>query len=132
GLVRQITDLPSWWNALSPFWKYFPGAAVLAWWLPLLTTGAFRFDHLTIGTAILALAYTGRYPRVLLRFLLPLFLTGILYDGKRHIADGIRARLRVSEPYDFDLRFFGMMHEGRLLPPPEWWQHHPHPILDFV
>lgn len=131
-LQNQIADFPRWWNQLPAMGRYFPGAAVFLWWGALHSGGHFRPDHLTLGTVILVLAYAGRLPRVLLKFLLPLFLTAIVYDGKRYFADGIRARIRVAEPHDFDLRFFGMMHEGQLLTPPAWWQHHTHPVLDFI
>lgn len=131
-LQEQIVAIAKWWHELTPFWRYFPGTAVLTWWLALMSGHHLSEDHLRIGTVILLLAYLGRVPRIILRFLLPLFLTAIVYDGKRYFADGIRGAIHVREPHDFDLKFFGMMQDGQLLTPPAWWQHHTYPVLDFI
>lgn len=133
GFKARFLGWPEWWADLSTFEKIFPAASILAYWLLLLAIGGFRGDHVGIGLAILALSYGGRSARGALIFLLPFFLTAIIYDSQRFYSDFIRGTIRVREPYEFDKRFFGieMPGHGRLTPN-EWWQLHLHPALDLL
>ena len=64
---------------------------------------------------------------------MPFLLTGILYDSQRFYADYLRGPIHVTEPYNFDKRFFGIhVADGRVLTPNEWWQLHTHPALDLI
>lgn len=120
-------------NRLSVTQKVLPLALVLAYWASLFALEGFRGDHFWMGALILALSYSGRVARRLLGFLLPLLLTGIVYDSQRFYSDAIRGRIRVEEPYQFDLRFFGIRDDaGKLLTPNEWWQLHTHWTLDLL
>ena len=89
-------------------------------------------DHLWMGLAILALGYLGPVANRIFRFLLPVILTGIVYDTQRFYSDYIRGTVRVAEPYLFDKRFFGIPTDGGTLTPNEWFQLHTHPAVDFV
>ena len=40
--------------------------------------------------------------------------------------------IHVREPYDFDLRIFGIRDGDQLLTPPEYWQRHTSRAVDFV
>ncbi|MCM2279928.1 MAG: phosphatase PAP2 family protein [Oligoflexia bacterium] len=113
-----------------------PALGVITYWLALLSLGAyrggFRLDHLLLGAAILALSYGGRRALAFRRFLLPLLLTALIYDAQRFLPDFVRGAVHVSEPYEFDRRFFGIPLAGGLLTPNEWWQLNTHPLLDFL
>jgi len=94
--------------------------------------GGLKGDQLLIGGVIIALSYSGALARKIRNFLLPVLLTAIVYDSKRFIANQIRARIRVEEPYLFDQKFFGITTERGILTPNEWWQLHTHPLLDVI
>jgi membrane-associated phospholipid phosphatase len=65
-------------------------------------------------------------------FLLPVLLTGIVYDSQRFYSDYIRGEIRVAWPYEFDKQWFGIeTPEGRLTPN-EWFQKNTHWFLDLV
>lgn len=127
-----LRSWPLWWSGLSTARKALPGAAILAYWGSLAAIGGLRGDHFTVGWAILILSYGGRAPSVLLRFLMPVFLTGIIYDSQRFYSDYIRGRIRVEEPYLFDKRFFGIASASGVLTPNEWFQLNTHWALDLV
>src|SRR6185437_1515426 len=82
--------------------------------------------------ALLILCYGGRPLGSLLRFFLPLLLTGIVYDSQRFYSDYIRGPIHVSQPYEFDKRFFGIHTAHGVLTPNEWWQLHTYPVLDVI
>ncbi|MBI2605388.1 MAG: inositol phosphorylceramide synthase [Deltaproteobacteria bacterium] len=131
-LERAVAGYVEWWRGLSVFQKTFPAASVAVYWLSLKALGGFRPDHAFVGVLALSLSYGGRQARVFLGFLLPLILTGIVYDSQRFYSDYLRAQVRVSEPYLFDKTFFGIPTAAGTLTPNEWWQLHAHPVLDFV
>jgi inositol phosphorylceramide synthase catalytic subunit len=121
-----------WWSELSLLSKVLPAAFVAVYWPTLWVLHGLRPDHITMGCAILFLSYTGRGTRVLLRFLLPLLATGIIYDSMRFYSDLIRGPIHVEEPYRFDKRFFGISTAGGVLTPNEWCQLHTHWFLDLI
>ncbi len=121
-----------WWTALSTFQKIIPLAAILIYWLLLYLVGGLASDHISIGVLILVLSYGGPRTRIVLSFLMPLLLTAIIYDSQRYYGDYLRGRIRVSEPYDFDKKFFGITTQDGVLTPNEWWQLHTHWTLDLV
>ena len=94
--------------------------------------GGLRSDHVWIAIFVLVLSYTGPKPKKLLWFLLPLILTGVVYDSQRFYSDLIRGPIRVKEPYLFDKFFFGIKTDSGVLTPNEWFQLHTHPALDFI
>lgn len=76
----------------------------------------------------LALSFWSDASRRLARVGLPYMLYGAVYDSMRWYEDFIRSPvIHVREPYDFDLRFFGI--HG--LTPNEWLQQHTSRVLDF-
>jgi inositol phosphorylceramide synthase catalytic subunit len=131
-IVSEKRAWPTWWASLSTLRKYGPSVFVAVYWASLIALGGLRSDHILIGVLISGLSLGGRTAAVLLRFLLPVFLTGIIYDSMRYYADAIRGEIQVAFPYEFDKRFFGIeTAEGRLTPN-EWWQKHTLPVLDFI
>jgi hypothetical protein len=121
-----------WWRELSGAQRWLPLTGVAVYWAALHALGGFRDDHLKMGILILLLCYGGRWARVVFNFLLPLILTGIIYDSMRFYSDYIRGPIHVTEPYDFDKRFFGVItSQGFVLTPNEWWQLHTTTTLDF-
>jgi hypothetical protein len=134
--ISSLRQLPSlyrnWWSELTLAQRSLPATLVALYWLALLALHGLKEDHIAIGAVILALSYGGRIARVVLAFMLPVFLTAIVYDGKRFIADSIRGAIHVAEPHSFDLRFFGVTTAAGRLTLPEWFQLHTHPALDFV
>lgn len=128
-----IADFPQWWHGLTLKQKTLPLALIGLYWAVLGAMGALNSDHLSVGLLVLLLSYGGRPAREkLLPLLLPLALTGIVYDSQRYYGDAIRGRIRVEEPYYFDKRFFGIETEAGTLTPNEWWQLHTHPVLDLI
>jgi hypothetical protein len=122
-----------WWNAKSLQSRVLPGALVGSWWLALRLLGMLNTDHLTIGFAILALAYLGRATESFLKLILPAILTVIIYDSKRGYSHLIRSSyIRVQEPYLFDKFFFGISTPEGVLTPNEWLQKNTHWLLDLV
>ncbi|MBS1963180.1 MAG: phosphatase PAP2 family protein [Bdellovibrionales bacterium] len=131
-IAREKSRWPAWWNSLSPLRKFGPSAFVLVYWLALHALGGLRPDHFLIGAVIVVLSLGGPTAAVVLRFLFPVLLTGIVYDSMRYYADYLRGEVHVSFPYEFDKRFFGIdTPEGRLTPN-EWCQKHTLPILDLI
>lgn len=106
---------------------------ICAYWGLISLLGGLNGDTLGIGMVILALYYSGRYPRALLEYTYPVFLTAMIYDSMRYYSDVLRASyIRVLEPYQFDRTFFGIRTAEGLLTPNEWWQLHTHWSLDLV
>lgn len=131
-LRKQRTDWPIWWKSQNAFSRYFPAAFFLAYWTALYFLGGLRPDHINVGVIVLILSYGGRDIRTLRGFLLPLILTGIIYDSQRFYSDYIRGPIHVQEPYHFDKYFFGIQTSSGVLTPNEWWQLHTNWILDLI
>ena len=111
----------------------WPLLLMVAYVSTLKLLGGLRSDQLIVAAAVLILSYGGRFLLGLRRFIFPLILTGIIYDSMRFYADYLRGPIHVSEPYQFDLRFFGITAaNGTRLTPNEWCQLHTHWLLDFV
>jgi inositol phosphorylceramide synthase catalytic subunit len=140
-----LRDWPIWWREQSAWRRWLPAGLIALYWatlwllgktLPAAGPGAdlagLRTDHINLGVAILALAYAGRLADPLLKFIMPVFLTGVIYDSQRFYADHIRGPIHVTEPYRFDKFFFGIPTDKGILTPNEWWQIHTHPVLDLI
>lgn len=121
-----------WWNPLSLRQKAVPLLAALAYWLTISKVGTLSSDHLIPVTVLLVLYYLGPATRSIYEFVLPLVLMMVIYDSQRYYADYIRGPIHVSEPYEFDKRFFGIREGGKILTPSEWFQIHTHWILDLI
>lgn len=130
--AREIAAWPEWWSSLPLWRKLLPGSFVACYWLSLQALGGFRPDHLNVGILILALSYGGRLASTLLTFLLPLLMTGVIYDSMRFYSDYLRGAVHVAEPYHFDKRFFGIPTEGGILTPNEFFQLHTHWLVDLL
>jgi inositol phosphorylceramide synthase catalytic subunit len=120
-----------WWKSRSLLQKLLPLTLVMVFLIVHFALGGLRPDHLVV--ILLAFAYYGG-PRTqsLYLFFLPFILFLIIYDSQAYYADLIRAEVRVTEPYQFDMKFFGIeTSEGRLLPS-QWLQNHTHPVLDII
>lgn len=129
---KYIHDLPIWWSEQSLISKILPIAFVAVYWPSLYFLHGLRSDHITMGCLILFLSYTGRPTRTLLSFLLPVLLTGIIYDSQRFYSDYLRGPIHVQEPYLFDKHFFGISTANGVLTPNEWCQLHTHWFLDLI
>lgn len=120
-----------WWHDLSILQKLYPLVFTLLYWFALKYLDGFRTEHLAVGLLTLAY-YIGPRTQSLYRFFLPFTLYLILFDGQGFFAEWLRGDVRVSEPYQFDMTFFGIeTSEGRLLPS-QWLQNHTGPVLDVV
>jgi hypothetical protein len=98
----------------------------------LAALGGLHADHIKVGMVALLLAYGGRGPRAVLRFLLPLLMTVIIYDSMRYYEDYLRGPIHVRQPYLFDKRFFGISTPEGVLTPNEYWQKHTSAVLDLI
>lgn len=133
AIRSELASWPAWWAGLSLPQRWLPLAMIAAYWLILKGIGGFRGDHVFLGIGVLLFHYTGRWMRDARPYAMPFLLTGILYDSQRFYADYIRGPIHVTQPYDFDKRFFGMRDAvGNLVTPNEWWQMHTHPALDLI
>src|ERR1700737_1479342 len=76
-----------------------------------------RPEHVLAAVGAIVLSFWSDASRKLARGGLPFLLWVAVYDSMRWYADAIRSPIiHVKEPYDFDLRFFGI--GGRT--PNEW------------
>ncbi|MBC7386668.1 MAG: phosphatase PAP2 family protein [Cryobacterium sp.] len=124
--------LPAWWYSLSTLRKLGPTLSIFIYWGLLASLHGLHADHFVIGLVIIALSSLGTAAGKLLRFLFPVFLTGILYDSMRYYSSYIRADIHVAFPYEFDKKFFGIATSNGVLTPNEFWQLHTSAILDFI
>lgn len=129
---QWVQDWPVWWRNQSLFLKVAPVAFFIPYWIVLYALHGLRSDHISIGLIFMALSYGGRQTEIIRNFLLPLFMTGIIYDSMRFYEDYIRGPVHVLQPYWFDKTFFGITTAQGVLTPNEWWQHHTYKILDFI
>jgi len=96
--------------------------------LVVLRIGDLRPEHLFGVATALVLSFWSDGSRRLARVGLPYVLYGLVYDSMRWYEDAIRSPvIHVREPYEFDLRFFGI--HG--LTPNEWLQRHTSAVLDL-
>jgi membrane-associated phospholipid phosphatase len=87
-----------------------------------------RPEHVLAVALAVVLSYWSDGSRRLARVGLPYVLYAAVYDSMRWYEDYIRSPIiHLHEPYDFDLRFFGI---GGLTPN-EWLQRHTSAALDF-
>jgi membrane-associated phospholipid phosphatase len=107
-------------------------------WVPVLSAiylgvmkalGGLGPEHFLLVAIALVLSFWSDGSRYIARVGMPYLLYGLVYDSMRWYADYIRSPLiHVREPYDFDLRFFGI--HGQT--PNEWLQQHTSAALDFI
>ena len=108
----------------------------LYWGLLAALVGEITTNHLIYGSAILVLSQIKQPFRPLgvrpLEFLLPIFLTGILYDTQRYWGKAVRGVPHIAEPYLLEKRLFGVPSPDGTLTINEWFGLHLHPVLDFI
>lgn len=132
-LRAYALDWPVWWSEQSAIRKCLPAFLIASYWVCLTAINGYRhWDHTLLGLMVLALYYGGRKTRRLTVFLMPFLWTLIVYDSQRFYADYLRGPVHVTEPYDFDKRFFGIHTAIGVLTPNEWWQLHVNPVFDFI
>jgi membrane-associated phospholipid phosphatase len=129
---RYVAGWPEWCGALTPVRRWSPLVFVACYWSAVKLLGGFRGDHFSVGLIVLALGYGGPLAATLLRFLLPLIITGIAYDSRRYLNRHLLGPVHVAEPYLLEKRLFGIPTTGGVLTPSEWWQRHLHPVLDLA
>lgn len=112
--------------------KFASVCLILAYWGALALASGLKSDHIFVGMVFVVLFWGGELFRGARRFLVPLILTAIVYDGQRFIAEYIRGEIHVIEPYLFDRGLFGIRTATGTLTPNEWWQLHTTPALDFL
>ena len=108
-------------------------AVGLYWGLLAVFAGEVTANHLMYGGAILLLSQIkqpflplGVRP---LDFLLPILLTGVLYDSQRYWGEAVPD---IAGPYDLEKRLFGVPSPNGTLTLNEWFGLHLHPVLDFI
>jgi hypothetical protein len=109
---------------------YTVGVPVLSavYFLVLQLLGGLHPEHFVLVGIGLVLSLGNDWTRKLARPGLVYLLYGIVYDSMRYYEDLIRSPvIHVREPYDFDLRWFGI--NGQT--PNEWLQQHTNAVLDF-
>jgi len=110
------------------FFVFGVPALCVAYLALLLALHDLRPEHLLAIAIALVLSFWSDGSRRLARVGLPYVLYGLVYDSMRWYEDYIRSPvIHLREPYDFDLRFFGI--HG--LTPNEWLQQHTSRVLDL-
>lgn len=111
-----------------PFFRVFIPVLSAVYLILLRALGGLGPEHFLIVAIALVLSLWSNASRRLARIGLPYLLYGVVYDSMRWYEDYIRSPvIHLREPYDFDLRFFGI--HG--LTPNEWLQQHTSAVLDF-
>jgi len=112
-----------------PFFRIWVPALGIAYLAALKALGGLGPEHFVLVGIALVLSLWSDGSRKLARVGMPYLLYGLVYDSMRWYEDYIRSpAIHVREPYDFDLRFFGI--HG--LTPNEWLQKHTSAVLDFI
>ena len=112
-------------------WVAVPLAAVYLATIAFL--GGLHGEHYILAGGLVFVSLWSDWTRRWSKVVLPILLYASVYDSMRFYADYIRSpTIHVREPNDFDVRFFGIQVDGRVLSPPQWWQLHTQPVLDFV
>jgi inositol phosphorylceramide synthase catalytic subunit len=112
-----------------PFFKHWIPALGAAYLLVMHALGGLGPEHFLLAGIALVLSLWNDDSRRLALIGLPYLLYALVYDSMRWYADYIRSPIvHVHEPYDFDLRWFGI--HG--LTPNEWLQRHTSAPLDLV
>ena len=108
----------------------------LYWGLLAIFAGEVTIIHLMYGGAILLLSQIKEPFRPLgvrpLDFVLPLLLTGVLYDSQRYWGGAVRGVPHIAELYLLEKRLFGVPSQTGTVTLNEWFGQHLHPVLDFV
>ena len=108
--------------------------ALCAGYLALVhTLGGIAPEHAIAVAMFLGLSLWSDGSRRLARVAMPFMLYGVVYDSMRWYEDAIRSPvIHLHEPYNFDLRLFGIRTATGTLTPNEWFQLHTNRALDFV
>lgn len=131
------------WGAMRREWcDWWRGAGRMGRWLLLTVVGGYflmhaaldgwRLDPVLMGLSLLGCYYAGPRLRPLFWFLLPLALMGMVYDAQRYWAEELRAEVRVAEPHEWEVSWFGIEEGGERITPAAWWQTRTHALLDLV
>ena len=105
----------------------------LAYLATIGAIGGLQPEHYLAAASVIFVSLWSDWTRRWGKVVLPILLYAAVYDSMRFYADYLRSPvIHVREPYVFDQRFFGISSGGQVLTPPEWWQRHTHPVLDFV
>ena len=116
-------------RAAHPFFKYWIPSLCAGYMAVVCVLGGPGPEHFLLVGISLVLALWNDQSRRLALVGLPYLLYALVYDSMRWYADYIRSPVvHVHEPYDFDLRWFGI--HG--LTPNEWLQRHTSAVLDFL
>jgi inositol phosphorylceramide synthase catalytic subunit len=127
-VLPDLRPRPDQLRTAHPFFKYWIPALSVAYMALLLALGGPGPEHFMLVGLSLWLSLWNDSSRRLALIGLPYLLYALVYDSMRWYADYIRSPIvHVHEPYDFDLRWFGI--HG--LTPNEWLQRHTSAVLDF-
>ena len=112
-----------------PFFKHWIPALAAAYLAAMYALGGPGPEHFLLAGIALVLSLWNDDSRRLALIGLPYLLYALVYDSMRWYADYIRSPIvHVHEPYDFDLRWFGI--HG--LTPNEWLQRNTSAALDLI
>ncbi len=120
-------------RAAPPFYTRAVPALCAGYLLICLAMRDLRPEHLLAVALVLGFSLWSDTTRLYGRAVLPFFLYAAVYDSMRWYEDYLRSPIiHLREPYDFDLRFFGIHTASGTLTPNEWWQQHTSRVLDLV
>jgi len=122
-----------WWRGLTPLARWSPPAAAAAYQAVHGVAGGWRGDHLLLGLAAVLLHLAGPALRPLFRLAVPFLLMIAVYDSQGYYARALRGEVvHVREPYELELRLFGVATPDGPVTPAHWWQSRTHAALDLL
>lgn len=111
--------------------RLWPLALGAAYILSIYLLGGMKNRHVMMGCLALLDAYNER-TRKFLSYFFPFMLTGIVYDSMRYFYwQLIEGHVHVVEPYVIEKAIFGILLNGKIVTPNEFFQEYTSKILDF-
>lgn len=131
--TELMAEWRAWWRGSGAATRVGPAALAAIFLGAHAAAGGLRGDHFALAAAGLGLAYAGPVLRPLWHWVQPLLLMTVIYDAQRYWAGALRATVRVAEPRDWELAWFGITTAGgAVVTPAEWWQTRTVPVLDAL
>ena len=93
--------------------------------------GGLKIRHVLVGSTAL-LYYVHPRTQKFIKYFFPFLLVGASYDFMRYFYwQGIEGHVHIKEPYFLEKKWFGILLEGKILTPNEFFQIKTFKILDF-
>jgi len=120
------------WPNLQMKRRIWPVLLGLAYIVLLRALGSTYSGELAVGLLPLLDSYNEK-TRSFIKYFSPFILTGVVYNSMRfYYWAGIAGHVHVAEPYFFEKALFGILQNGKLVTPNEFFQKFHNAALDLV